>query len=362
MSMQSVEMTKETAANMEGYMSVLLVDRFKLRFSTALLNLNPANRRPKNKIGFKGLFSDYTVRWLEVTFKEKKFKKSTYDSYYRKIHNHINPLLGSIEPYKLTKTDTDQFKEKLEEKGLAENTVIDIMRLLSTILNKACEEKVIAQREFSKCTGKSRRKKRKIVVLTRAAQYTLERTCEREKTGLLVLLALYTGMRVGEISALKWDDVDLDEGFVYVRETVQRIGKHDGSGDKTELSFDSPKSENSERAIPLSQTIVSHLKKNKEHADCEYVISCKNHIAEPRVCQYRFDTLLEKAGLKKVNFHALRHTFATRCMEEKMDIKTLSEILGHSDVKMTLEYGKSLTEHKKKAVMLLDKVNQAIAG
>ena len=170
-------------------------------------------------------------------------------------------------------------------------------------------------------------------------------------------IALYTGMRLGEICALKWSDIDLEEGLLYVRATAQRINNYDDEDTKTELYFGSPKTVSSERLIALSPKTVLFLKAHKENADCEYVISCKGHIAEPRVCQYRFDVLLEKAEIEKINFHSLRHTFATRCLEQGVDVKTLSQLLGHARVEMTLKYGDSLTEHKKKAVTLLDAVH-----
>jgi len=124
------------------------------------------------------------------------------------------------------------------------------------------------------------------------------------------------------------------------------------------MVFGLPKTDTSERVIALSSKLISCLRAYREKADCAYVISCKGHFAEPRVCQYRFESLLKKAGIQKISFHSLRHTFATRCLEEGMDVKTLSELMGHSGVEMTLKYGKSLTEHKKKAVMLLDNVSQ----
>jgi integrase len=260
----------------------------------------------------------------------------------------------------LNQADVDGFKITLEEKGLSDSTVNDNMQLLSSIINAAREDNIISV-HFNKCPGKPRKKKQKFIVLTRSAQYTLERICEREKTGILALLALYTGMRIGEISALKWDDVDLDEGIIYVHETAQRTSIYDDDDVRTEVSVGSPKSETSERFIPISPNTVAYLKKHKENADCEYVISCKGHMAEPRVLQYRFESLLKKSGLKKVNFHATRHTYATRCLEEGMDIRTLSQLLGHATVEMTLKYGESLMEHKKKAVILLDNVNRAIA-
>ena len=315
---------------------------------------------PPNASGFTGMFSDYAISWLKITVREKEIKPSTYDSYYRDIHNHIIPGLGEKLPHMLSETDIEDFLHRLSVKGLSEGTVAKVMRRLSAIIGKAYEDGIIVD-DICKKIKKPRKKKKSITVLTRTAQHLLEKVCEQEKTGLLPVLALYTGMRVGEISALKWIDVDLDEGLVYVRETAQRLNNYDDYKVKTELCFGSPKTETSERIIAIPQKLISYLREHRKKAVCEYVISCKGHIAEPRVCQYRFESLLKKAGIERMNFHSLRHTYATRCWEEGMDEKTLSELMGHSSVEMTFRYGCALVEHKKKAVMLLDNVVQITA-
>ena len=322
-----------------------------------LLPLKLIYRRPQNGIRFTGTFSDYVKRWLEIMSKEKNLKPSTYISYYGKIYNHIIPILGDKLPHMLKKSDVENFMDKLSDKGLSAGTITNVFRLLSVIISKAQDENVIVE-NICKGIRKPYMQKRKITVLSRNAQYLLERSCEKEKTGILPLLALYTGMRVGEISALKWSDVDLDEGLLYVKGTAQRITKHIGNEKKTKVYIGAPKTASSERVIALSPRMIDYLLKHKETADSEYVISCKGHIAEPRVCQYRFEVLLKKAGIGKVSFHSLRHTYATRCLEQGIDVKTLSQLMGHSGVEMTLKYGDSMIEHKKRAVLLLDNMCQ----
>jgi len=259
----------------------------------------------------------------------------------------------------IKKSDIQAFGAGLLAKELSSGTVANILRLLFSIIKDAQEENIIAK-DICKGVKIPHTKKKKITVLTRAAQYMLEKTCEQEETGIVVMLALYTGMRVGEISALKWSDIDLNEGMIYVHETAQRITSYSRETTKkdakTVLCFENPKSESSERGIALSPKMISYLKKYRLSAVGEYVVSCKGGVAEPRVCQYRFERLLKKSGIKKVNFHALRHTYATRCMEEGMDLKTLSQLMGHSQTAMTLKYGDSLIEHKKQAVKALDNV------
>jgi integrase len=166
--------------------------------------------------------------------------------------------------------------------------------------------------------------KGKVPVLNQREQAAIERAASGNDRDAAVILALYTGMRVGEICALKWSDVDLEEGVIHVRRTVQRLENRDGRGTKTRLYFGPPKTLSSERVIPLASKLLACLKKLKARSRNEYVIACKGSFAEPRVIQYRFHALLRKAGIRRINFHALRHTFAVRCMELHMDVTTLS--------------------------------------
>jgi len=316
-------------------------------------------QRPQNAAGFTGAFSDYAIIWLKTTVRKKAIKPSTYGSYYRDIYNHIIPGFGEKLPHMLSEADIEDFVDKLGEKGLSEGTIAKIMRRLSAIIGKAREAGIIVN-DICKGIKTLRKKKKAITVLTRSAQQLLEQVCEQEKTGLLPILALYTGMRVGEISALKWIDVDLEEGLIYVRKTAQRLSNYDEYETKTAICFGSPKTETSERVIAIPRKLISDLIEHRKKAVCEYVISCKGHIAEPRVCQYRFESLLKKAGIERISFHSLRHTYATRCWEEGVDEKTLSDLMGHSSVEMTFKYGSALVEHKKKVVMLLDNVVQIV--
>lgn len=324
-----------------------------------LLPLRQRYKSVKIRLGGTGEFSDYMLQWLENNAQGGQIKESTYGNYYRMIYNHIIPSLGKKLPHTLTKSDIEIFKNKLKQKNLSDGTVNNVLRLLSAILKQAKREHIITENLCEDITL-THRKKKKIEVLTRSEQYKLEQVCLREKTGVLPILALYTGMRVGEISALKWSDVDLSEGLIYVCQTVQRITNYNGAERRTALQFESPKSESSERIIALSPKMVAYLAKCKQCSSSKYVVSCKGNVAEPRVCQYRFKSLLKKAGLEKINFHALRHTYATRCMEEGIDVKTLSQLMGHSTVTMTLRYGNSLIEHKKQAVTVLDNVYKKV--
>lgn len=179
-----------------------------------------------------------------------------------------------------------------------------------------------------------REKEKKIKTISRADQKALlcylSDDTDSSKAG--VLLCYATGMRLGEVCSLKWEDIDFDGRLIHINRTVQRIAVT-GGNTKTELLESPPKSESSMREIPASDYIMQILG-GMEHTG-EYVIGGKKPV-EPRTYENRFRRYAGKAGIGAYSFHALRHTFATNCIENGMDAKTLSDILGHSNVQITL--------------------------
>lgn len=198
--------------------------------------------------------------------------------------------------------------------------------------------------------------KKEARLLTVPEQKRLEQAAKEDKNGFAILLAIYTGLRVGEICGLAWEDVDLENGVLQVGRTIRRIQCWEaGAGTRTILVAGSTKSSSSARTVPLPSCILELFRQHRETATGEYVFEYHGHPLEPRILQYRFQALLKKAGLPSINFHALRHTFATRCIELHFDIRTLSEILGHASAKMTLDrYGHSQMAHKRLAMGTLD--------
>lgn len=167
-----------------------------------------------------------------------------------------------------------------------------------------------------------------------------------------VLVALYTGLRIGELCALHWED--MDESSIIVKRTMQRLQKQDGSG--TELVIGTPKTGSSCRVIPIPSFLKGMIEEfRKKKGESIYFLSSSPHkILEPRNLQYKFQKYLKEASIEKANFHALRHTFATRCVEKGFETKSLSEVLGHSNVQTTLnKYVHSSFELKQTNMELL---------
>ena len=307
---------------------------------------------------YSGLFSGWLRCWLEG--QSGKVKESTQACYHRQMTLHILPALGDIPLQKLSAQTIQDFVNQLANKGLAPSTVNGIFRIVSAAVQKAADEFIIPVNVCAKIELPKGRIM-EVEALTRTEQEQLETVAAQDKNGLAALLSLYTGMRVGEISALRWEDVDLENGLIQVRRTAQRISLQRNKETKTSVIFGPPKSASSMRLIPLPQTMTDCLKKHRETAVSEYVITSRRGFAEPRVLQYRLQSLIKKAGITPTRFHALRHSYATRCIELHIDITTLSKNLGHASTKMTFDvYTHASLEHRKEAVQDLNTLYQNI--
>ena len=164
-------------------------------------------------------------------------------------------------------------------------------------------------------------------------EYILKRP---EACSIGILVCMFTGLRIGEICALRWEDISFSDQSIYIHHTLQRIQMHRGHGAKTEVIVTTPKSSCSIRKIPLPDEILEILVLNKK-ASSGYVLTNDEYkFIEPRTMQNKFKKILKAAGIENANFHALRHTFATRCVELGFDVKSLSEILGHATVNITM--------------------------
>ncbi len=282
-------------------------------------------------------------------------KVSTYQTYHYQMNSHILPFLGNYYLSQLTPAILKKFILELREKGLANSTVRAIFRLLSAAMRAALEEGLLKKNPCRKIKihVESQAEQR---VLTAQEHDRIKASAVRAED-LPALLSLFTGMRLGEICALKWTDISWDTQTIMVRRTVQRVRyqHHDVFGAKTFLMVGAPKSNRSQRVIPLPAFLLEMLGQlQKAEPFGEYVFGSKSQVAEPRTVQRRFERLMQKLNIPDVHFHTLRHSFATRLLELGVDIKTVSVLLGHGSTKTTLDiYAHSLIDRQRAAVALL---------
>lgn len=289
-------------------------------------------------------YKDWLNEWLKLYVKPTT-KTRTYKKYKRQIELHILPALGEFELHELTATVLQRFTVELSEKGLSANTVNGIVSLLKTSLKRAVQIGV-ANKEFSSAIVRPKGKEKQIDCFTKDEQKKIERyIAEKKKSQYFgIILTLYTGLRIGELLALTWNDVDLHKGII----TVSKSCHDSWNNGKYIKIIDTPKTDCSTRVIPIPKQLLPHIKALKKISISDYVVSGKNEYGiGVRSYQNTFDLLLKRLNIPHKGFHSLRHTFATRALECGMDIKTLSEILGHKNPTVTLKrYAHSMLEHK----------------
>lgn len=297
--------------------------------------------------------------WIHFWLKKKvqrQVKETTYSSYIRLTEKHILPELGNIPLMKLQKRDLELFLLKLQQKNLAVGTINNILIFLKNGLDEALKQGYILENYCEKLTL-PQKKKTEAQILTFSQQKKLEFYAFQEDTCSPIILSLYSGMRIGEISGLKWEDIDFENDLIHVRRTVSRIINEDPNGPRTKLIEGTPKSLSSLRVIPMAANLKQYLISKQMSSSSSYVISNTEKLMEPRTISNHFRKVNIAANIPIINFHVLRHTFATRCMENGMDVASLSRILGHQSTKMTLDtYTGSLMETRRKGMAELDKL------
>ena len=290
------------------------------------------------------LFEKVLESWLGN--KKLRIKESSYVKYFNLINNHINPILGkhpisSITSSVLNAYVTEKFTSGKSDKtgGLSEKTIRDIVSIIKSVLRFAKEESLLAEVNINITIP--REKSKEMRVLTKDEQATLEKhLCSSiDESKLGVLVCMYTGLRIGEICALKWSDISLEKNMLTVSRTMQRVQTlEDVQSPKTKVIITDPKSDCSTRTIPIPDCLVEKLRVFcPAHHNAFILTGETGRYIEPRTYQNHFKSYIADSGIKDANFHTTRHTFATRCVEVGFEIKSLSEILGHANVNITLD-------------------------
>ncbi|MGM0123241.1 hypothetical protein IGI37_000607 [Enterococcus sp. AZ194] len=294
---------------------------------------------------FTGTVSQWVNNWL-VTELPFQVKASTFSSYRYKLNKYILPHLGEMPVRKVTRQTIQSLINLLLEEGLSVSTIRTAIQIFKQSFNRTNKENHGYHAIFQGLHYPFSLRK-KIRALSKTDQHQLEKAAETSENGLPILLALHTGLRIGEISALKWADINMKEKKLTVTRTLQRIFRQ-GAGTKTEIREEFVKSSSSHRIIPLNKKILQCLILQKEKAKGDYVIGTNGQFIEPRTITYQFKKLLQSLNFRSLHFHQLRHTFATRLLELGADVASVSSLLGHQSVKMTLDiYVDSLIGQRK---------------
>lgn len=310
------------------------------------MNLVTLKFAPKKKI----YFEDMVESWL--LYKKCTVKKSTYYNYLYLVNKYLSTEFKGCSIDEFSNLNVNRMIEKLLER-LSPKMIRDIMSVLKSILSYS-EEKY--RREFHiEPFAIPKTRNNDLQVLTAREQIRLESFCIGEGSCryLGIILCLYTGMRIGELCALKWEDIDLKTRYIRINKTLQRIYIEKN---KTKILIDTPKSAKSSRKIPLNDKMIALLQEHKDkYSKNSYFLTGTLKYVEPRNYQHTFVCALKNSYIRRrYNFHILRHTFATNCIEVGMDPKSLSELLGHSTVNITLNrYVHSSDTIKKKYLQRL---------
>lgn len=287
-------------------------------------NIEDSINVDKNFLGY------YIYRWLNNS--KIRCKKTTFSNYEYMVNSKIIPKFSKIRKSDITVEMIDDYTTNLLNSGLLPKTVKDILIVLKQILKTA---------EINIEVTMPRIPKHEIQILSKDEQKKLEKilleNMDIEKFG--IYLCLYTGLRIGEVCALKWENIDIKNKKIIVKKTITRIkNQNKDAKNKTEIIIDDPKSASSIREIPIPNFIINLLINfSKDTEPNNFLLTGTNKFIESRTYHNKYKKILKQINMENYNFHILRHTFATRCIENGSDPKTLSEVLGHSNVKITLD-------------------------
>ncbi|EOH90976.1 tyrosine-type recombinase/integrase [Enterococcus pallens] len=297
---------------------------------------------------------EWGYRWLLEM--KSTIKQSTYANYEHKMVHYVLSEIGDYGLNELDEEAAEELLKSLQLRGLKPSTIQVIFRITNQCINVAIRKKLIKENPF-KLIQLPKVVKKRNQAITRQEQKRLETVAASEKNGkgLPVLLALYAGLRIGEIAALTWKDIDFENNLIHVHSTFQRVFGV-VAGKKTELVYTSSKTVSSIRSIPMSKLLKQVLMRQRKKSAGEFVVSRREQPVEPRLLTYHFHRIRKKAKLGTIHFHQLRHTFATRCLESKGDIVSVSALMGHGSTQMTLDtYASSLMEQQFQVVAQMEK-------
>lgn len=281
-------------------------------------------------------FSFFCDAWFASG--KKRLKESTCVKYQTILENHIKPKLGGCFPLAFNDALVEQFSnELLFEEELSPKTVKDILVVLRSILNYTAKQFPGTFPRIEISYPKEIKKETRVLSREEQTKFVGYLLSDMDACKFGILLALLTGIRIGELCALRWENISLKDNTIKIASTMQRLKDTDLNREaKTKIVIGRPKSDTSERTIPISDDAAELCGRMNPKSSTAFILTGTEHYMEPRTLQYRLEHYTRECGLEGVHFHTLRHTFATRCVEVGFEIKSLSEILGHSNTTITL--------------------------
>ena len=292
-------------------------------------------------------FEEVAAMWLAD--KQQYVKRSTYCAYSLLLSNHLKPVFAKEQD--VTEELVQTFVLGKLQQGLSRNSVKDMLMVLKMVLKYAAKHGYMPWRQID-INFPTERRQNEVKTLSRADQRRLMDHIQANFSfmNLGIYICLSAGLRIGELCALTWDDLDTDAGVVRISKTLQRIYMKDKGC--TEVIIGTPKSKNSVREIPLAKELQRFIKSLKKVVNGSfYVLTNSSSPTEPRSYRNHYRRLMQQLDLPLLKFHGLRHSFATRCIESKCDYKTVSVLLGHSSISTTLNlYVHPNLDQKKKCI------------
>ena len=301
-------------------------------------NIQPTRKRSDFK-----LFRDWCDEWIEV--KKLSIKASSYIRYNNLLEKHINPILGNLQISSINTVLIREFlqngltKGRLDGRGgLSAKSMTDILAIVKEVFGFAQNAGEQTFCDFTQTPIKKILHEMRVLSRFEEQRLIAVLTDRMDLYKLGVYICLFTGLRIGELCALRWKNISFTEKVIKVEHTLQRLQNNDPQAAvKTRIIITDPKSYSSMREIPLPDFLLDILQPFAGTPNSFLLSGDSKRYVEPRTMQNRFKIYLREGQIREVNFHSLRHTFATRCIELGFDVKTLSEILGHSSVKITLD-------------------------
>lgn len=299
-------------------------------------------------------YKEWMKEWLEILVKPTH-KNQTYKKYKAVVENHILKGLGECEIKDLTAEILQKFVAELVEKNYSTNTINGIVAIVKHSLKSAKSYNKIDKLNTDTIVLPKTREKQ-VESFSKEEQKKIEKfVYESPKAKFFgIVICLYSGLRIGELLALTWEDVDFNKRCFCINKTCYDSWE---KGHYNKI-LDTPKTKNSTRTIPILKELLPKLREMKKNAKSKFVIEGRrSEGVSIRSYQYSYVRILEKLKITHRGFHALRHTFATRAIEIGMDVKTLAEILGHSNPMITLKrYAHCMLEHKSEMINKLSKI------